>query len=333
MRDPPPIAATSPKHPDGAGGSRTGRHRLPALVGLLLGAAATAAGAQQPVPPPAAQNPSPMVEHTRAHRRLQPVQPPGTERSFAGPLGKPVVVFIPAGMRAAGAGALRLVVEFLGAPYVTEQAVSRLGGRTIAAVVNLGAGSGVYAQTFAAPEVFDSLLAGIRREAGAVLGRPVSFHELTLVGFSAGHGAVRSILSDPRHLGRISSVLLLDGLHTGYLPPRTVMADGGTLDTTNLAVFVAFARAAEAGRKRFLVTHSEIFPGTFASTTETTDYLVGALGLERTPVLRWGPLGMQQLSEVKQGRFELLGFAGNAAPDHIDQFQSMPDMLRRLEGP
>jgi hypothetical protein len=39
---------------------------------------------------------------------------------------------------------------------------------------------------------------------------------------------------------------------------------------------------------------------------------------------------MQQLSEVHAGRFELLGFAGNSAPDHIDQFQGMPEFLERL---
>jgi vacuolar-type H+-ATPase subunit H len=54
-----------------------------------------------------------------------------------------------------------------------------------------------------------------------------------------------------------------------------------------------------AGRKQMIVTHSEIFPGTFASTTETADWLLHALGLRRTPVLRWGPRGMQQLSEVR----------------------------------
>ena len=78
------------------------------------------------------------------------------------------------------------------------------------------------------------------------------------------------------------------------------------------------------------MTHSEIFPGTFASTTETADYLLRELGLHRTPVLRWGPRGMQQLSEVRAGGFELLGFAGNSAPDHIDQFQGMPEFLARM---
>jgi hypothetical protein len=39
---------------------------------------------------------------------------------------------------------------------------------------------------------------------------------------------------------------------------------------------------------------------------------------------------MQQLSEVRAGRFELLGFAGNTAPDHIDHLHGMPEFLRRL---
>jgi hypothetical protein len=93
--------------------------------------------------------------------------------------------------------------------------------------------------------------------------------------------------------------------------------------------FTDFARAAIRGEKRFVVTHSEIFPGTFASTTETADWLLRALDLRRTPVIRWGPRGMQQLSEVHAGGFELLGFAGNSGPDHVDQLHAMPEFLAR----
>jgi hypothetical protein len=85
-----------------------------------------------------------------------------------------------------------------------------------------------------------------------------------------------------------------------------------------------------AGKKRFLITHSEIFPGTFASTTETADWLLDELRLARTAVLKWGPRGMQQLSEASSGGFELLGFAGNSAPDHVDHFHALPEMLARL---
>ena len=152
----------------------------------------------------------------------------------------------------------------------------------------------------------------------------------TLVGFSAGHGAVRAILRTPRHFDRVSAVLLLDGMHTAYVPDGKPIAAGGSLDTTNLVAFADFARAAIAGKKPFLVTHSEIFPGTFASTTETADWLLATLGLHRTPVMQRGPRGMQQLSEVRAGQFELLGFAGNSAPDHVDQLHPLPVFLGML---
>jgi hypothetical protein len=223
-----------------------------------------------------------------------------------------------------------LVVHFHGTAWLPQQAVADLGDQTVAAVVNLGAGSGGYDRAFADPTTFDSLLAGVAREVSAVSQRAARVGRVTLVGFSAGHGAVRAILREPRHFARVDAVLLLDGMHTSYIPEGTVIATGGTLDTTNLVAFANFSRAAMRGEKRFLITHSEIFPGTFASTTETADWLLHVLGVHRTPVLRWGPRGMQQLSEVHTGRFELLGFAGNSAPDHVDQLQAMPELLARL---
>jgi hypothetical protein len=289
------------------------------------------AAAQAPAPPAASQNPSPMIEETRAHERLTSKELGGTKRSFDGPGGKAVEIWVPDDARTRDT--VDLVVHFHGAPWLPEQAVARLGGRTVAAVVNLGAGSGAYHRPFADPAAFDSLLAGVTREVSAVSGRTAQLGRVTLVGFSAGHGAVRAILREPRHFARVDAVLLLDGMHTSYVPEGTGLATGGALDTTNLIAFADFARAAVRGEKRFVVTHSEIFPGTFASTTESADWLLRALGLRRTPVLRWGPRGMQQLSEARAGRFELLGFAGNSGPDHIDQLHAMPEQLARVLGP
>ncbi|MEO5741920.1 MAG: hypothetical protein ABIS29_15135, partial [Vicinamibacterales bacterium] len=175
-----------------------------------------------------------------------------------------------------------------------------------------------------------SLLASIGREASGALGRPASFATITLVGFSAGHGAIRAILRDSAAFARVGAILLLDGMHTSYVPEGTVLEKGGAVDERNMEAWVRFGRAAMRGDKRFLVTHSEIFPGTFASTTETADYLIEQLGLKRTPVITWGPVGMQQLSEVRAGRFALLGFAGNSGPDHIDQLHGMVELLKLL---
>ena len=80
-----------------------------------------------------------------------------------------------------------------------------------------------------------------------------------------------------------------------------------------------------------LITHTEIFPRTFASTTETADWLIGQLGLRRRAVLKWGPMGTQQLSEVVAGVFQVLGYAGNSAPDHVDQLHALPEFLKMLD--
>lgn len=309
------------------------RAALAALALLAAVAQPTTARAQgqPPAAPPAApaaasQNPSPMVEETRAHERLARREPPIALRAFPGPGGRPVELLVPDAARPDAA--VDLVVHFHGASWLPAQSVASLRAPHAAAIVNLGAGSGAYHRAFADPAAFDSLLAGAARtlsdgRAGARVGR------VTLVGFSAGHGAIRAILREPRHFARVGAVLLLDGMHTSYVPEGGLLATGATLDTTNLAAFAEFARAAARGEKRFVVTHSEIFPGTFASTTETADWLLRALGLRRTAVLRWGPRGMQQLSEARAGGFALLGFAGNSAPDHVDHLHAMPELLAR----
>ena len=297
------------------------------FAGCVATVLAAHIGAQ--TPPPAAQNPSPMVETTRAHERLTQREVPGVTRTFAGPDNKPVELFIPEGARRAGE--VNLVVHFLGIAWIPELAVAQLGKNTVVAVLNLGAGSGVYDRAFTSPAGFDTLLAAIGRELAAAAGRDVRIGPITLSGFSAGHGAVRAILREPRHFARVDEILLMDGMHTSVRPRRRRDGEGlETLDPRNLEAFVRFAELALKGDKRFLITRWNL-PGTFASTTETADYLLKALGLKRTPVLKWGPRGMQQLSEVRAGHFELMGFAGNSGPDHVDQFQGMPEFLARLK--
>lgn len=265
-----------------------------------------------------------MAESTRTHERLAARPLAGITRTLNGPTGRPVELFIPNAIKRRSV--VDLVMHFHGAAFIPHQSSEN----AVVAVVNLGAGSGAYHRAFVDPTVFDSLLTSLQREVSDVAQKPVTVGKVVLSGFSAGHGAIRAILLEPRHFARVDAILLLDGLHTSYIPERKVLADSGILDTTNLSAFGTFARMAMRGEKQFLVTHSEIFPGTFASTTECADWLLQAIGLRRKPILKWGSRGMQQLSEAKSGRFELMGFAGNTAPDHIDHFHAMPELLQRL---
>jgi hypothetical protein len=265
-------------------------------------------GAQQ------AQNPSPMVEHTRAHARLKEESPPGRRDTLE--LG---TLFIPAAARPP----LALVVHFHGGTWLPEVAAARVG-RTAVISVQLGSGSGVYAKPFADAQLLPRVLSAAEAKSGG------PFSSLTLTAWSAGYGAVREILKVPALYARVDRVLLIDGMHTGYIgdKPGTGPSQESQLDPEGLQVFLQFARDAVAGRKQMIVTHSEIFPGTFASTTETSDWLLARLGLVRKPVLKWGPMGLQQLSEARAGHFVLVGYAGNSAPDHVDELHALPEFLK-----
>jgi hypothetical protein len=298
----------------------------------VLARCAAAVVLLMPVPPAGAaaqsQNPSPMVETTRSHERLEQLQLDGTARSIPGPADREVRLFVP-GSFSAGQPAT-LVVHFHGAAWIVEQAVATLGMNAVSAVLNLGAGSGAYDRAFSSRRSLEVLVDSIEKAVSEVAGTPVRMGSVVLSAFSAGHGAVRSIFRDPAGFARVDAVLLLDGMHTSYVPEGRVMAEGGRLDESNLVGYAHFARAAVAGSRRFLITHSAIFPGTYASTTETADWLLGQVDIGRTPVLTWGPRGMQQLSEAVSGGFELQGYAGNSAPDHVDHLHAMPELLKRL---
>lgn len=262
-----------------------------------------------------------MVETTRVHERVVQRAIGGRQFTIDGVLPKPVTVLVtPA---AAAAGAADLVIHFHGAAWLPMQEAESTGLPLVVASVNLGAGSRRYSQPFDDPGVFNVL-----RDRIAEGSPPI--RRIFLTGFSAGYGAIRSIL---RQQQAVDGALLLDGLHASYVPDEKPLAEGGALDTASLEPFVDMARRAAAGRTRFVLTHSEIFPGTFASTTEAADFILQSLGLKRTPVLKWGPLGMQQLSEVRRGGFVLLGFAGNTAPDHIDHLHAYGTFLKLLLAP
>ena len=257
-----------------------------------------------------------MVEHTREHRRLEQTRPAGRRVELG--VG---TLFIPEALTRHTK--LPLFVHFHGGTWLPEVAAAGVG-RSGVISVQLGTGSGVYGRAFSDPRSFSRLIAKAEAEAG------VRFDPLGLTAWSAGYGAIREILNVPENYERVQFVLLVDGLHAGYVdgepsPPAP------RLVREHLDLFVRFARDAALGKKQMRVTHTEIFPGTYASTTETADYLLEQLELRRTAVLKWGPMGTQQLSEVSKGRFLLEGYAGNSAPDHVDQLHSLPEYLKWIE--
>lgn len=266
-----------------------------------------------------AQNPSPMVEHTRAHPRLTETRPPGRRETLA--LG---TLFVPERL-APKPGATRtlpLAMVFHAGGWLPEVAGHEAGAAVIG--VQLAASSGGYAAAVAETGRLSSLLEEAERKAG------VRFRPITLVGWSAGCGALRELLKQPAALARVDRVVAIDGIHTDYVDGKPGPLES-RLEAGKLEPWLAFAREAVAGHKRLLVLHTEIFPGTFASTTETADWLVWELGLRRRAVARWGPLGTVLLSDTRAGRLRIQGYGGNSAPDHVDLLHALPVLLRMRE--
>ncbi|MBM3734825.1 MAG: hypothetical protein FJW39_03490 [Acidobacteria bacterium] len=255
-----------------------------------------------------AQNPSPMTETTRAHPRLKQVEPAGRRIDMR--VGR---LFLPA--RFKPGGKKPLIVHFHGAPWIAELAGELQ--RTAVVTVQLGAGSSRYAAPFREdPELFRKLLAEAREMA------KTQFDPVILSSWSAGYGAIREILRGTLPPVGIR-ILLIDSVHAGY-------SEAAQTDPSDMAEFLDFARLATQGKRRMAIVHSEIYPGTFASTTETADYLLAKLGIRRKAVLRWGPMGTQQLSDTRRGGLRVMGFAGNSAPDHIDHIHALPEFLKMM---
>jgi hypothetical protein len=195
--------------------------------------------------------------------------------------------------------------------------------------VQLGSGSSVYNRPFDGTGTFRALL----DEARDLVSPGTSWSSVTLTGWSAGYGAIRAILRDPAGFATVDNVLLLDGIHASYVPEGRRLADGGQVRTQDLDSFERFAREAIAERKSFVITHSEVFPGTYVSTTEASDYLLNVLGLKRKVSSGPGPMGMRQATTADRGQFHVRAYSGdasNGAPDHIDHIFAIHHWLKLL---
>lgn len=288
------------------------------ILGFMLAFTVVSLSAQQ-----TSQNPSPVTDAARSHSRIEQIEVPGRRIDLKTLTG--AKLFVGPGVKANTR--VPLIIHFHGAPWLIQHHVARHLPQAALITVQLGAGSSVYGRPFGKPEVFDFLV----EEARLAIGLERKWSSITLTGFSAGYGAVRAILRHNKNFARVNNVLLLDGIHAGYSPEGTMLADGGKVNSADLDSFVRFAREAAAGRKTFVITHSEIFPGNYASTTECANNLLASLDLKSRPDLMNGPAGMQQLRVFNAKGLHVRGYAGNTASDHVDHLHAMPAWFKLLK--
>ncbi len=275
------------------------------------------------------QNPSPMVENVREHKRIEKENFDGIDFKINDVLNQPFEIYIP--IKTQEANKINLLIHFHGSSIPVKYAIEQQKEKFAAAIINLGTGSKVYYNQFGDSTLFLHLVDSIKSRCEKKLSHKIEIDKIILSGFSAGYGAIKKIISNEKDYQAVFGIILLDGLHASYIPEGKVLYRGGKIDSTSYKYFLKFASdAVNKNGKKFLFTHTEIFPGTFVSTTESADFMLRKMNIKAEPVLKWGPMGTQQISEAKKGSFEIMGFAGNTAPDHIDQLEGLYFFLNEL---
>jgi hypothetical protein len=252
------------------------------------------------------------------------------------------VVFVPATFSSED-GAYDLYLHFHGNTKVVMESAEHAGLNAIVAVVNVGTGSGLYLDAYEEPGSYERTLGAVGRVLGERgLDQP-RLRRVAIGSWSAGYGAISRILE--RDTNRLDAVLVLDGIHCGFLDD-----DRKLLNVMILGPFLRAARRAAAGDFLFSITHSEIDPGTYAGTALTAGYLLDAVhgtrgepspapehvqlhaaeGAVSKKLEKW----MDPVSEAKVGSFHVRGYRGNTPEHHMAHlFQMgatvMPELAER----
>lgn len=218
-----------------------------------------------------------------------------------------------------------LVLHFHGAPPSVEASFERSGIDAALIVVNLGIGSGPYEDAFVSPGSFSQFLSRSADVIGEMCpGASRTIQRIALSSWSAGYGATWRILEKNANDERIDAVLLSDGLHGGFVGP----ARSRQVDPLPMEPFALFSEEAVRGHKLMAITHSSIMTETYASTTETADFLINDNGLHRTRLRAQGPRSdMVLTSRVDAGNLHIRGFAGDGKAAHCDQLHAIGDTL------
>jgi hypothetical protein len=241
-------------------------------------------------------------------------------------------LYVPAGFHPRG-NKVDLIFHLHGSHAQVQQNIFDSGVNAVGISVVLNGLSSVYTNQFDRTTnrgVFQSVLdeALSILESNHIVETP-QWGTICVSAFSAGYGGVREILAVPEYYSIINIVYCADCPHTSYV-------SGNQVNPAQMADFLRFSQDAAAGKTHFLQTHSQIVPGSYASTTECADYLIAGVGATRIsdPKTYYsaGMSGhdMQQLTTATLGNFTIRGFAGNTANDHMDHLYVMDLFYKEL---
>lgn len=263
-------------------------------------------------------------------------------------------------------GSYDVLIHFHGNPNVVAESAEVAKLNAVVVMIN-GAGKGGYEAVYGdRPGTYEDLLAAIDKGlASRGIPNPHA-RRIALTSWSAGYGAITTILSRRKGTDPLDAIALFDGIHASWesgnsrsfatngvvqdssqLTPKLLEARGkGAINAMQMKAFVDAARDATEGKLYFGIAHTEIDPMAYASCTIATDFILGKLGLARHPLdpiddappwvmlkameTIYDPARLHQLiplTEVRAGAFHVIGYSGNTPDHHSVQLFEMSQTL------
>ena len=220
-----------------------------------------------------------------------------------------------------------LFLHFHGAHDIVQMAVQNRFPDAIAASVNLNGLSGAYqGYVGRSPHwMFVKLLAEIQQATATK-----RFDSITLSSFSAGYGAIRALLEDPRCVAMIDQLVLADTVYASFGHQRNSLGSRPFPSQEQNKPFVDFAKLAVMGRKGMVLTHCELVPETYSSTEEVGQLVRDAIGAPLTSVDETWSNGLRVKGHIRKGRFVSIATRGNQGSDHLAHLRGIGTWYRLM---
>ncbi|MEQ9323985.1 MAG: hypothetical protein RIF41_32775, partial [Polyangiaceae bacterium] len=252
-------------------------------------------------------------------------------------------------------GGYDLIVHFHGDVAIVKESVEHAGLNAALAIINVGIRSGPYRKAYQAAGAYESLLEQVRIGLKRKGVREPELRRLALTSWSAGYGAIESILehrvSPDADADPLDAIISLDGVHAGFQD-----GDAERINERSLMAYIQAAKAATEGQLMVSLTHSDIDPGAYAGTRRSQLYLLEQLGIHVTKqpmlplpehlslVAARGAVAsgkekkMVPTSDTRVGMLRVQGFEGNTREDHAAHLTQMaavalPDLRARWSKP
>ncbi len=217
-----------------------------------------------------------------------------------------------------------VLVHFHGAPSTVKEAFARSDWNAVLVVINFPGLSSAYSKPFAEDrELFGKIL---EQTYYTATGKTSEVWKRVYVSsFSAGYGAVREILKTPSYFEQVAGIVAADSIYAGLNTQELKRV----VDDENMRDFVRFASLAAMNKKAFVLSHSAQ-PTSYASTTETADYLLNSLNMTRMPHTSLSTDALRQTSRAERGQFLILGFDGVSGQEHMQHLKHIDTFWRQV---